>query len=121
MANQRLFDSVGDTGKAAMKRYHLQRAGDGQPFTLVSGCPGPSGLCMGVSPAVVSDGCALAVVLGLLAAAAPRGEHGLWGLWTQEPGLDGCVQASAASQHVPSSQVGDQTHVSCIGRWILTH
>ena len=70
-----------------MKRYHLQHAGDGQPFTLVSGCPGPSGLCTGVSPAAVNEGCALAVVLGLLAAVAPRGERGLWGCGLRSLGL----------------------------------
>ena len=40
------------------------------------------------------------------------GAHGLQQLW---------LPSLAAPRHVGSSRIRDQTHVSCIGRWILYH
>ena len=69
-------------------------------------------LCKDFSPAAA---------LRLLTAAAPLGECGLWGVRALERGLSSCGAGLSSSRPVPSSQVAHQTHVSCIGRWILTH
>ena len=70
-----------------------------------------------------------ALSLWLLRLFSSFGEQGLWNVWAQSLQLPGSrAQAQwfwhtglGASQHVGSSQIRDQTHVSCTGRQILYH
>ena len=91
----------------------------------------------GFSLVAKSRGCSLAVVRGLLVAAASFVEHGLDGMWALivvAPGLWSTVSAVVGArsqqwwvhglsslQHVGSPEVRDRTCVSCIGRRILYH
>ena len=85
---------------------------------LVTAGLGPH-CCAGFSLVVVNRGC------------SPVAVHGPLLLWSmgfrvhrlQQLQFEGSVLVAGlvASQHVGSSQIRDQTHVSCIGRWILYH
>ena len=66
--------------------------------------------CMGFALAVASSVCSLAAVRRLLSAVASLAvEHGL------------TVHGLQYLQHMGSSQIRDQTCVSCMGRQILSH
>ena len=84
------------------------------------------------------EGFSVVVVCRLLiAVASPVADCGLWGAWAlvvEVHGFSSCGSQAlehrfnsygswglVASWHVGSSQIRDQTHVSCIGRQILYH
>ena len=53
---------------------------------------------------------------------AVEGRVNSWGSWTLQHRLSNWWHTGlVALWHVGSSQIRDQTHVSCIGRWILYH
>ena len=80
-----------------------------------------------LSPAVVSRGCSLGVVCGLLIAVASLvAEHRLWAVWTSVAAARAFVQylqctGLVALWHAGSSWTRDQTYDPCIGRQIPDH
>ena len=66
--------------------------------------------CVGFFLVVASGGCSAVAVASVV-------EHGLWGM----PGQHVWHMDSVALLYMGSSQTRGQTHVSCIGRWILHH
>ena len=96
-------------------------------------------LCVGFALVAVSKG--YSAVLGLIAVASLIEDHGglgclVEGTWASVVVVHGfgsrgsqgsraqaqsCYTGLVALWHVGSSCTRDQTHVSCIGRWILYH
>ena len=72
----------------------------------------------GFSLVVASRASSLVVVRELLVVVASLGaEHELHGTRVQEL----CCTGLAAPYHVESSWTREQTHIPCIGRWLLNH
>ena len=79
-----------------------------------SNCSAWASCCSGLS-------CCGAQALGECASVAVAGGLSSWGSHAIEHGLSSCgTRGLVAPQHVVSSQIRDQTHVSCFGRELST-